>query len=107
MRFVHGRVAYLRCDGLPQRRGPFPCPRDREMELQIWSALSSLEHCDLVQQRGRTDVRFDFDGDARTWSAIGSLDRSTVVRCAGAALSRVGTSLRPTRMIVSFRFELR
>jgi hypothetical protein len=106
LRFVHGRVAYLRCEGLPQRRGPFPCPRDREMEQQVWDALSSLAHCDLAQQRGRSDVRFDFQADERAWTASGTLERGTVVRCAGAALSRVGTSLRPTRMIVSFRFEL-
>jgi hypothetical protein len=107
LRFTRGYVAYLRCDGLPQGKGPFPCPRDRALEQQAWDALSALEHCELAQRPGRSEVRFDFESGARAWTATGTLERSAVVRCAGAALSHVNTSLRPTRMIVSFRFELR
>jgi hypothetical protein len=79
--FKHGHVAYLRCNGLPQSKGPFPCPRDREMEKQVWSALSELERCAPVELRGRRgDVRIEFTPEATTWTAIADVDRSAVVR---------------------------
>jgi hypothetical protein len=77
------------------------------MEKQVWSALLGLERCAPLELRGRRgDVRIEFTNDATTWTTIAEVDRSAVVRCAGAALARVETSLRPTRMIVSFRFAL-
>jgi hypothetical protein len=107
LRFFQRNVAYLQCAGLRQRKGPFPCPRDRDLEQQAWEALSALEHCELAQQPGRSEVRFDFGPGTRAWTATGTLERGTVVRCVGAALARVATSLHPARMIVAFRFELR
>jgi len=108
-RLDRGYVAYLRCDGVPQIEGPFPCPRDLALERRVWKALSELERCPLTpQQRGPTDLRIEFVRTRRVeWLvASGGLDPDTVSRCVGSVLSGVGTSLRPTRMIVSFRFAL-
>jgi hypothetical protein len=109
-RFDRGYVAYLRCDGVPQVAGPFPCPRDLVLERRVWRALSALEHCPLApEQRGAADIRIEFTrarGRGEWLVASGALDRDAVSRCVGSELAGVGTSLHPTRMIVSFRFAL-
>jgi hypothetical protein len=109
LRFVRGRLAYLRCEGVRQRTGAHPCPRDRDLEAQAWSALEAIERCDLLRdQRGKSEVWLEFqDGSTDLRVIEAQLDREAVRRCAGARLSAVRTALRHTRMIVSFRFELR
>jgi hypothetical protein len=108
-----GIVAYVRCDGLPLRGGRFPCPRDQELEQRVWHTLHQLEHCDLArEQRGQAEVRFEFGRIGAptlrvTTVESGGLDPEVVAKCAGLALAATRTTLRPDRMIVRFRFELR
>jgi hypothetical protein len=91
---------------VPQRRGPYPCPRDRELERQVWDALEPLASC--AEQRGDVEVRVEIANAQTSWHVTrGDLERTAVGRCAGAGLQAVRTALRPTRMIVSFRMELR
>lgn len=107
--FTRGRVAYLRCDGLPQRKGPIPCPRDRALEQRVWSVLEALERCPkLASERGAGEVRLDIaNGKTDLHVSDAELDSTAVGSCAGTGLRSIRTALRPTRMIVSFRFELR
>lgn len=106
-RLKPGIVAYLRCDGVPQVKGPFPCPRDRGLERRVWNALRSLERCaPLVDARGASEIRLELTPLRTEVHVIGGeLDRSAVRQCA-AGLASARTALRPTKMIVAFRFEL-
>jgi hypothetical protein len=106
-RLKPGIVAYLRCDGVPQVKGPFPCPRDRGLERRVWNALRSLERCaPLVDVSGASEVRLELTPIRTEVHVVsGELDRSAVRQCA-AGLASARTGLRPTKMIVAFRFEL-
>jgi hypothetical protein len=106
-RLKPGIVAYLRCDGVPQRKGPFPCPRDRDLEQRVWHTLRSLERCEpLIDARGASEVRLELTPIRTELHVVGGeLDRSAVRQCA-AGLTSARTSLRPERMIVAFRFAL-
>jgi hypothetical protein len=109
-----GQVAYLRCDGLaPKKRGPFPCPRDRALEKTLRSIVETLDGCRLADAlgRGRFELRLELtsagarpDLEVRAPSEAGE---RAVRACAGAALARVTTVLRPSRMIVAQRFNVR
>jgi hypothetical protein len=106
-----GIVAYLRCTGLPERKGPYPCPRDRKLERSVWRALRTLETCtDAGVAAGKGQVRFEFTragiAELEIKSRGGGLDRDVVDTCAGPALARVRTTLRAVQLIVSFRFSL-
>jgi hypothetical protein len=106
-RLKPGIVAYLRCDGVPQHKGPFPCPRDRDLERRVWHTLRSLERCEpLVDARGASEVRLELTPIRTELHVVGGeLDRSAVRQCA-ASLTSARTSLQPERMIVAFRFAL-
>jgi hypothetical protein len=110
---TRGQVAYVRCDGLAREGSRFPCPRDRQFERDVWSALRGLEDCALASSaRGAAEIRIEF---ARAAPAIvrvtkadaPTLDPQIVTECSGQALSAARTTLRPERMVVSFHFELR
>lgn len=108
-----GRVAYLRCDGVPPVAGPFPCPRDEALETSVWSRLAALVRCPGLDRPGSADVVVDFDGaetpTIRVRDTFGAdvvrLDAQALTACT-SALSEVRTSLRPRRLVVSFRFAL-
>jgi hypothetical protein len=105
-------VAYVRCDGLPQSPGRFPCPRDPWLETHVWRALSELPQCKAAAaQRGQGDLRLDFDrygAVALHFEPKGEgLDPEAVIQCAEPRLGRIHTSLRAEHLLVSFRFELR
>jgi hypothetical protein len=108
-----GQVAYLRCDGLATKRGAFPCPRDRALEKSVRDVLTNIEGCRVAGElgRGRYEVRLELsatraqpDLEVRAPSDAGE---RAVRACAGAALAKVTTRLRPQRMIVSQRFSVR
>src|SRR5262249_5762127 len=111
VRIERGRIAYIRCDGVPQRAGPIPCPRDPAMERAVWAAIDELAtHCPaLAAARGTADVRVVFDG--RRFSGVG-FNPSTPATTADATracleprLSGVTQSLGATRLTASFRFD--
>jgi hypothetical protein len=110
--FQLGIVAYDRCDGLPQRPGRFPCPRDLQLEQHVWHALRALEDCALSSSlRGQGEVRFEFRGAPAASLRVRAppkdgLDREVVTKCAGPALSSARTTLTSDHMVVRFRFEL-
>ena len=110
---TRGRVAYVRCDGLELHAGHFPCPRDRALELSVWTALRGLEHCEQAgAEHGEAEVRLEFGSSAPTTvqvrpANVDSLDVSAVTSCVGEALSAARTLLRPERMVISFGFSLR
>lgn len=113
LRVVPGVFAYLRCDGLPQRRGRYPCPRDRTLEGAIRKAIEALPSCREAHAiaRGAFDVRLEI-GAAGTVEELHVRAPSdgaerAVRACAGPALRKEHTALRPTRMIVSMRFKAR
>lgn len=108
---VEGRVAYLRCEGLPNVPPAGPCPRDMSAEAKVWDAIRALPNCPALADRsGHSDVRVVFDG-ARV-SGLGfrdlpdELDRESVRGCLEPMLERVRTGLGTSRMTASFRFEL-
>lgn len=108
-----GVVAYLRCDGLAQRRGPIPCPRDRALETRMREIIETLPNCREAHaiSRGSFEVRLEHIAtgavrDLMVKAPNDAADRA-VRACAGAALRKARTELKPTRMIVSMRFKAR
>lgn len=110
-----GRVAYLRCEGVPQRPGPFPCPRDEALENAVWAALdTTLTTCGTLAGQGEADVVIDFDHmdtpTARMRDTFASdavrVDADAVLSCSQAALANVRTAFHPRRLMVSFRFTV-
>lgn len=110
-----GRVAYLRCEGVPQRPGPFPCPRDEALENAVWSALdATITTCGTLAGQGEADVVIDFDHadtpTARMRDTFASdavrVDADAVLSCSQAALASVRTVFHPRRLMVSFRFTV-
>ena len=117
-----GRVAYLRCEGVPQRPGPFPCPRDEALENAVWAALQiTLTTCGSLTGQGEADVVIDFDHmdtpTARMRDTFASdavrVDADAVLSCSQAALATVRTVFsrqgnqragHSRRLMVSFRF---
>jgi hypothetical protein len=108
-----GRVAYLRCEGVPQRPGPFPCPRDEALENAVWAALdTTITTCGTLAGQGEADVVIDFDHadtpTARMRDTFASdavrVDADAVLSCSQAALATVRTVFHPRRLMVSFRF---
>ncbi|MDW8246254.1 MAG: hypothetical protein RMJ84_06735 [Sandaracinaceae bacterium] len=45
LRLERGRVAYFRCEGVPLRRGPYPCPRDLPLEAEAWASIEKAQKC--------------------------------------------------------------
>lgn len=114
---VLGTVAYLRCDGVELHGGRFPCPRDRALEAAGWQILEGLSGCTNGDPgAGTLEARIELAGhdtvDARfsqvePAGAGAGLELRAVDRCVGAALRALHSELAPSRMIVSFRVELR
>ncbi|WP_236603883.1 hypothetical protein [Sandaracinus amylolyticus] len=115
LQLVRGRVAYLRCDGVPQRRGPVPCPRDEALEAAAWNAIATVTTCaDLPADEGEADVVIDFDGGTtevaardRFASDVVRLDGARVAACLAPTLGAVRQTMGASRLVVSFRFALR
>jgi len=109
----HGHIAYLRCDGVPLQDGPFPCPRDRRFEKQVWSALDRLPQCPLPPLGPGSDfeLRVEFRTRGRHSFEVkpprGSEALTSAIHaCLANDLELVRTQLRPLLMTVLFRFEL-
>lgn len=109
-----GVVAYLRCEGVPQRRGKYPCPRDRALEERIRVILEALPSCrdSAAIPRGRSfELRLELgaSGGFKELLVKGPNEAAekAVRACAGPALRKERTDLKSTRMIVSMRFKAR
>ena len=113
LRVQPGFFAYLRCDGLRRRKGRYPCPRDRALELGMREIVEQLPTCREAHaiSRGMFDVRLELGpGGTVTDLHVKAPDEGAeraVRACAAAAFRKVQTALRPTRMIVSMRFKAR
>lgn len=114
--FARGRVAYLRCEGVPQRAGPVPCPRDEALELAAWAAIEGAAGCEaLAGLRGQADVVVDYASGRPTeirardtfGADVARLDGARVVECLAPALAAVPQTMGSTRLVVSFRFSIR
>lgn len=114
LRVKPGVFAYLRCEGVPQRRGKYPCPRDRELEIRMRSIIEALPTCREAHaiSRGRSfEIRLELGagGGFKELDVNGPNEAAerAVRACAGPALRKEHTKLQPTRMIVSMRFKAR
>jgi hypothetical protein len=113
-RLEPGRVAYLRCDGVPQLPGPYPCARDEALETAVWAVLDTLPRCaDAPPGLGESDIRVELVAGAppdvklrAPRPGVPRLDGPAILRCAAGPLSHVTTSTRATRLVLSFRFAL-
>lgn len=109
-----GRVAYLRCEGVPQRPGPYPCPRDEALEAAVWAVLDTLPRCaEAPAGLGESDVRLEFIAGAPTDAKLRAprpgvprLDGPAILRCTAGPLSHVTTTTGATKLVLSFRFAL-
>ncbi|MFW6051266.1 MAG: hypothetical protein ACODAU_08835 [Myxococcota bacterium] len=104
-------MAYLRCEGLPIEEGPYPCPRDLELEQAGWEVLRGLEECPTAPARaGQADVRLHFGPEGppeiRLLPAATDLDGPRLLSCVEGPLEALRTTLTPQDMVVSFRFRL-
>lgn len=114
LRVVRGRVAYLRCEGVPQQSGPVPCPRDDALEAAAWAAIDSLGDCATPPEgEGEADVVLDFGSASaapevrardRFASDVTRLDGPAVIACVAPALGSVSQTIGSSRLVVSFRF---
>ncbi len=111
-----GRVAYLRCDGVPPSTGPFPCPRDPGLERAVWHAIDEMASCDgLGGELGEADLSLTLVRGAPTEigtrdtfrSDVSRLDPTRVMGCLRAPLAGVTPTLDASRLVVSFRFRVR
>jgi hypothetical protein len=106
-------IAYLRCEGVRQRKGRYPCPRDRALELGMREVIQNLPTCREAHaiSRGMFDVRLELGKTGAVTELhvkAPNEDADRAVRaCAAAAFRKLQTTLRPTRMIVSMRFKAR
>lgn len=105
MAITRGRVAYLRCRGVPPRPGRFPCPRDLQLEQAVWRAVEGLERCPAAVA-SEIDLRVEFRSSS-TGEVTLNADDASVHRlrgCLGEHL-QFTTSLTPEDMVVSFRLS--
>jgi hypothetical protein len=110
-----GRVAYLRCDGLSQPGGAFPCPRDPALERATWQILQQIASCAIADPgKGYADIRLAFRRGKSTSLRVflpasqrPVLKRKAVYECVGKQLTSLTTGLDPLLMVVSFQFWIR
>lgn len=113
LEFAPGRLAYLVCEGVALRAGPYPCPRDPALEEAVWSSLRGLAEC-LPQPRSG-DIRLRFEADSGPALEIRAIPRapettireSELRRCTGNSLTELRQGLNAERLVVSFRFRAR
>lgn len=109
---TRGRIAYIRCEGVPQLAGPNPCPRDQAIERAVWTAIERLPACAALRgKRGASDVRVVFDAGALAGLGFRDLDspeldRDAVRACLEPALTGLRTSRPGARITASFRFDV-
>lgn len=104
-----GRIAYLRCDGIPPTPGPFPCPRDRALEDRVAELLQTLPSCKEPPPVAQdADLRMEFHG-ARGRAYVKHDDRLLTERtleCLKPALRELTTTVAAERLVVSWRFSV-
>lgn len=119
-RIVRGRVAYLRCEGIPAAPGPEAsdgvsgCPRDAALEQAVWRAIEGLSECDAAPtSAGEADLVVDLalgsPVEVRTRNRFAPdvvrVDGDAVTSCLTPALSTATSALGASRLVVSFRFR--
>ncbi len=113
-RVERGRVAYLRCEGVPQRPGAYPCPRDEALEDAVWTVLETLPRCaEAPPGLGESDVRVEVVPGTPTDVKLRAprpnvprLDGPAILRCAAGPVSHLTTRTGSTKLVLSFRFTL-
>ncbi len=111
-RMLPGRVAYLRCEGARPTQGPYPCPRDRDLERVVWAALGALAECPgRPAAGGEGDLRLSFSGGVLEERALrgrgeDALPEGAVLGCLEEPLGALTTTIRAEELVVSFRFVL-
>ena len=110
---VPGRVAYLRCDGLPTQQGPYPCPRDLRLEEDAWAAIDGLPLCpNGPMDAGEADIRIVFRRGLPPEVLVHDLQSSPqlavqpLLDCLRPSLTALTTSLDADELVISFRFSL-
>lgn len=107
-RIAMGRVAYIRCDGLPGGA----CPRELSVERRAWDAIRELADCPgLAGRSGEADVRIVFDGPRMSGLGFrdlgpGALDREAIRACLEPRLGGLRSGSGASRMTVAFAFTL-
>jgi hypothetical protein len=107
-----GRVAYLACEGVPPQSGPFPCPRDRDLEARVWATLEALPECPTMPTEvGPGDLRLTFTRGAPVEITARdrgpeSLSHDALIACLEEPLADLTTSIRADELLVSFHFAL-
>lgn len=119
-RLVHGRIAYLRCEGIPAGEGTpasdaaSGCPRDRELEAQVWRVVDGLVECPSAPTMpGEVDLVIDLAVGAppeirtrdRFAPDVVRLDAPAVLSCVAEPLGTAASTLGASRLVVSFRFR--
>jgi hypothetical protein len=114
---TRGRVAYLRCEGLPQRPGPVPCPRDEALETSAWEVIDRLPTCEALPAdvRGEADLVIalvpgsatDVRARDRFAPEVVRADAAAILGCLATDLARIEQHLGSSHLVVSFRFALR
>ena len=110
--FKFGLVVYPRCDGLMRKNKHAACPRDRQLELQVWQVLETLEQCRSDPGIGEAELRLTLRRrgapvvDLAAVKGVRSLNLRAVSQCAGPGLAKVRTRLRSPHAVVTFRFNM-
>ena len=112
--FKLGRVAYLRCVGVEQEQGRYPCPRDKPLELRAGAVLRDLATCSAAQGlKGTGDVRLRFRRGRQwpevLWARVSgtNLPAGPLETCVGPRLRSLRTRLSAKHLLISIRFTLK
>jgi hypothetical protein len=106
-------IAYLRCEGVATKGGRFPCPRDRVLERRLKEIVAGLPQCAHASsiEPGSFELRAELRRAGtiveHTVRGPSAAAEQAVRACVATRLERVQSSLHPSRMIVSLRFEAR
>ncbi len=107
-----GHVAYIRCtEATPDGTRPSGCPRDGELEKEVWRALAKLPQCEDLSYQGAADLRLVVkDSSSRWWFRETAHANASVVEelssCLRSVIAAPKTSLETSYLLVSFRFWL-
>ncbi|MEM9068114.1 MAG: hypothetical protein AAGE52_06390 [Myxococcota bacterium] len=105
---TRGRLAYIQCGGADEGGR---CPRDRDLEAQVWQILEALPACPTrPRSTGTGDIRVHFRADETTlrfrdWGDS-PLPLNPLRSCLATPIEALRTNIRTLPVVVSFRFRL-